>query len=105
MIIMPMIVQKTEEHQDPTSTITSSNLIIEEEEKLLLLIKRVFVLQGTQGMITMQLKHNQNTFLFMLFLVPLLQILVTVSWLIVVPQGTLLVINKCSLIWLRGRPI
>lgn len=47
MATMPMIVLKTEEHQDPTSTIitTTSNLIIEEEEKS----KSAF-LHGSVGM-------------------------------------------------------
>ena len=102
MVTMLDIVQKITMLQGPTTTGPTI-----EGNKLVLLVKKVIILKRdkeNQGMIIMQLRLNHSTFLFLLLLIHLLQILVIVGWLIVVLQDTLLV-TKYSLIWLRGRQI
>jgi len=70
----------------------------------MLLVKKVIVLkinQEIQGMIIMQLKLNLSTFLFLLFLVPLLWIPSIAGWQIVGLLDISLVIEKSSQTWLR----
>lgn len=57
--------------------------MVEEEEMLLKIMKNAIILKrgkGTPGMKKILLLHDLNILLFMLFLVPLLQIIMINSW-------------------------
>jgi len=74
----------------------------EEKAMLQVTMKKIFIFKRSQDTLGMKLGKKLNIFLFLLLLVPLLQISGIVGWLIVGPLITSLVIRNFSLIWWRG---